>query len=123
MSRHLLLWCLLLLVACTNPYERALPGNWQAIEILEADTPLPVAVEVIRFTFTSDATYEYYGTLKYREAGRYRLENQYLYTRDTLQPNSVEKAVEITRLTADTLFLQMQEGEALRTMKLVRKAE
>ncbi len=111
------------MVACTNPYERALPGNWQAVEVLEADTPLPVEVEVIRFTFATDARYEYYGTLKYREAGFYRLENQYLYTQDTLQPNSAEKAVEITRLAADTLFLRMQEGESLRIMKLVRMAE
>ncbi len=109
-----------IVVACGNPYEKKLLGKWQAVAVLENDTPMDINPEVIWFQFSPHQQYEYHGTLKYREAGSYYLESKYLHTIDTINQASTEKAVEITRLTDDSLFLRMSEGSKERIIKLVR---
>lgn len=109
---------LLILFACTDQNKKNLPGNWQAIEILEKDKPLEVNSEEIKFWFGPENRYRFEGTLNYREAGTYYLQSKYLYTTDTVNQASTEKAVEIVKLTPDSLFLRMSEAGKERLMKL-----
>jgi len=98
-------------------------GNWHATQVLEEGRPLAVDTQQIRFHFDADATYRFQSTLNYREAGRYQLENGYLFTTDTLHQASEEKAVQILKLSPDSLHLRMQEAGKERLLKLVRDGE
>jgi len=109
---------LFLFVNCTNQNKKNLHGEWQGVEILEKDRPLEVNAEEIKFWFGPEERYRFQGTLNYREAGTYYLQSKYLYTTDTVNQASTEKAVEIVKLTEDSLFLKMQEAGKERLMKL-----
>lgn len=110
----------LLLLSCNSTNEVELVGNWQAFEVLEEGELLPVNYKEIKFSFHADESYKYFSTLNYREAGSYFVEKPYLYTRDTLNQASSEKAVEIIKLTPDSLFLKMNEGNKQRILKLAK---
>ncbi|NJK71916.1 MAG: hypothetical protein HC926_00290 [Synechococcaceae cyanobacterium SM2_3_60] len=92
--------------ACNDTYSNLLPGKWQAIEVVEENTPLGVHTEIIQFQFDNNSYYTYQGTLKYREAGTYHVQSNYLYTIDTVNQASTEKVVEIVQLTADSMLLE-----------------
>ena len=121
MNRILLLIGFLFVASCTNEKEKLLPGNWQATEVLEEGEPLAVPVADIRFDFFEDGTYIYNSTLNYKEAGTYSIQSNLLYTLDTVNQASVEKAVRIELLTQDSLHLQMKEQGKSRLLKLVRE--
>jgi uncharacterized lipoprotein YehR (DUF1307 family) len=107
-----------ILTNCTNQHKKDLPGEWQGVEILEKGRPLDLNAEEVKFWFGSEERYRFQGTLNYREAGTYYLQSQYLYTTDTVNQASTEKAVEIVKLTEDSLFLKMHEAGKERLMKL-----
>ncbi len=111
---------LFLLCSCENPNKRLLIGNWQTSEILEEGKPLEVDFSLIDFNFTEAGLYDYHSTLNYREAGSYYLQSNLLFTLDTLNEASMEKAVKITKLTQDSLFLKMNENGKERIMRLFR---
>ncbi len=113
-----LLITFLLAAACGNSFQNNIIGDWQAVAVLEDEMPLEVNTEVIQFRFDKNHHYTYNGTLKYHEAGTYHIESKYLYTIDTVNRASTEKAVEIVKLTEDSLFLKMNEGGKERIMKL-----
>lgn len=100
--------------------KEKLSGHWQALQITEEERPLEVTPEEIQFWFYPDNTYEFRSTLNYREAGRFRLRKEYLYTTDTLAPGGQEKAVEILQLTPDTLTLRMMDQEKERRLELMK---
>lgn len=119
-----LLWMsitLLFFNACADQHATNIPGNWQAIEVLEKDKAMEVDPTKIKFWFGENNQYRYEGTLNYREAGTYHIENQYLYTIDTVNQASTEKAVEIVLLTTDSLFIRMSENGKERLMKLKKQ--
>lgn len=95
-----------------------LVGNWQAIELLEGGQPMEADIQVIRFEFDKNRQYNYFGTLNYKEAGTYSVESKYLYTLDTLNQATTEKAVEILQLTKDSLRLRMNDSGKERLMIL-----
>ncbi len=104
---------------CKKEEGPDLIGHWQAFEITEEGEPLQVDPREIQFEFQADGIYYFQSTLNYREAGRYRLSNrEYLFTTDTLESGAAEKAVEISRLTADSLTLRMNDAGKERLLKL-----
>jgi hypothetical protein len=109
--------------ACSNPAEKALAGKWQGYELLEEGEALPLDPSEISFEFGADRTYAFSGTLNYREAGLFRIQGEYLFTRDTMSEGSVEKAVLLSDMSPDTLILKMREGEKDRVLKLRRFRE
>ena len=106
------------LAACSTNTTEDIIGNWQAFEVLEEGEPLLVNTQEIQFSFHEDESYEYFSTLNYREAGSYYIEAKYLFTRDTINQASSEKAVEIVQLNLDTMILHMQESNKERILKL-----
>ncbi|MBK7873263.1 MAG: hypothetical protein IPJ74_22625 [Saprospiraceae bacterium] len=108
------------LASCVQSYKSQLPGKWQAVEVLEDEMPMDVNTEVIQFQFGKNNDYKYFGNLKYKEAGTYYIESKYLYTLDTVNQASTEKAVEIVKLTGDSLFLKMNDNGRERLMKLIK---
>ncbi|MFZ2898800.1 MAG: lipocalin family protein [Saprospiraceae bacterium] len=111
---------LLLLISCSNQRERQLIGAWQAFEITEEGEPLLVKPEEVRFEFQADNTYSYQSTLNYKETGTFRINNNYLLTRELSGAKEPERAVLIERLEADTLVLGMEEQGKKREVKLAR---
>lgn len=120
--RNLILLCTLLAgAACQQMNDQLLVGKWQATELLEENTPVDINTNEISFEFREDQNYAYQSTLNYREAGEYAVEGPYLYTTDTLNQASTEKAVEIILLTEDSLYLRMQQNGKERLLKLIRQ--
>lgn len=113
---------LTILPACQSGYQPAdLQGNWQAVAITEEGTPLAVDPSQIELQFTPADRYTYRSTLNYREAGSFYVDGTYLFTRDTLNQASTEKAVEILKLANDTLQLKMMDGDKERLLTMVKR--
>jgi hypothetical protein len=103
---------------CENVSNDAIMGQWQAVQVEEEGEILPINAEEIKFNFQENEAYTYQSTLNYREAGSYYVENDYLYTTDTVNQGSMEKAVEILLMTADSLHLKMDEKGQERIIRL-----
>jgi hypothetical protein len=106
--------------ACEPYSDSDLAGSWQAVEITEEGDSLAVDLSGIRFEFTNNGRYYFHSTLNYEEAGTYRLDGPYLFSTDTIQEVSREKAVEILLLNTDSLQLRMEELGKERIMLLKR---
>jgi hypothetical protein len=116
-----LLFLLLSILACQPVEEDLLSGTWRGSVILEANEPLDIEPSNIKLTLAPDGSYRYESTLNYQEAGSFFLDQQYLYTMDTINQASTEKAVEIMLLTQDSLHLRMNEAGKERLLKMVRE--
>lgn len=109
--RFLPLIAILFICSCEEPLDPTLlHGEWQADEYLASGKPKKTDPKLIGFTFAADQTYTYKGGFSYKEAGQYRLERSILYSTDTLSDQRIEKAVKIARITADSLYLEMNNG-------------
>lgn len=95
-------------------------GHWKAQEVTEDGMPLDVDLSTLGFVFSKDGYYQYHGTLNYREAGTFSLNGDLLYTLDTINQASSEKAVKIINLTNDSLALKMNEEGKIRIVKLFK---
>ncbi|MCB0611509.1 MAG: hypothetical protein KDD12_27555, partial [Lewinella sp.] len=91
-----------------------------ALILEEGDTVLVDPAE-ISLQFRPDDRYLFKSTLNYKEAGTYYLDAQYLFTLDTLNKASTEKAVEIVSLTPDSLHLKMMDNGRERLLKLYKE--
>lgn len=119
---HLPLLILFLsLLACNQYEEDLLSGTWRGSAILESNALLDIEPSNIKLTLAPNGSYRYESTLNYQEAGTYFLDQQYLYTMDTINQASTEKAVEIMLLTQDSLHLRMNEAGKERLLKMVRE--
>lgn len=120
MNRILSIFILLLLAACSPVDQELIKGDWKGVAVMEDGAPIGVDPGEIRMSFKEEG-YAYYSTLNYEEAGDYYIESRYLYTTDTLNQASTKKAVEIVKLTPDSLTLKMNESgrERLLLMKKV----
>ncbi len=101
--------------------ERMLRGDWQAVRVMEGDSVLPVPDSVIRLHFYENYTYRYEGTLKYEEAGHWRVKNHLLLVRDTLRGAAEERRMRIQKLTEDSLFLEMMDGGSRRLLVMGKR--
>ncbi|HMQ49820.1 MAG TPA: hypothetical protein PKA00_20400 [Saprospiraceae bacterium] len=108
-------------LTCQQLEGDLLRGNWQAAEVLEEGRPLGVDPSLIRMQFAANGKYTYSSTLNYQEAGTYYLEDNYLFTTDTLNQASTEKTVEIILLSDDSLHLKMMDTGKERLLKLFRQ--
>ncbi|MCB0630577.1 MAG: hypothetical protein R2824_35720 [Saprospiraceae bacterium] len=118
-----LIFLLLIIVAsaCKKYEEDLLSGTWSGSAILEDQQPLGIEPSDIKLTLEPNGNYHYESTLNYKEAGTYYMDQQYLYTMDTLNQASTEKAVEIIMLTQDSLHIRMNEAGKERLLKMVRQ--
>ncbi|KAA3637160.1 MAG: hypothetical protein DWQ02_07150 [Bacteroidetes bacterium] len=111
----------IIISSCSQWSGMDLVGTWEATNILEEDQPLEVDYPSVRLDLKEDGTYEYTGTLNYREAGKWSTKSNYLYTRDTLKPDGEQKVVFIRSYSPDSLEIQMVEAEKTRILKMVKK--
>ena len=102
------IFLLLLFAACSPVDESLIKGKWAGIAVIEEGSPINIDPSEVRMSF-KDKGYIYSSTLNYEEAGTYYIHSKYLYTTDTLNQASTEKAVEIVKLTPDSLVLKMNE--------------
>jgi hypothetical protein len=122
--KNLMVFCIaftILTTGCEKFSKKDISGNWQAASLMEEGQPMKVNVDAIYFNFDENGGYEYSGTLKYKEKGSYYLQGDLLYTTDTLNESSVEKAVRITKLTPDSLFLKMNASGKEQFLHLYKK--
>lgn len=111
----------ILLMACDGMQEQKLLGTWQGAALLEDDMPMDVNPEIIGFEFFPNGAYQFKSTLNYQEAGTYKVHGDLLYTMDTINEASTEKAVKILTLTQDSLFIKMNAEGKERIIKLFKK--
>ena len=116
-----LIICLLFCAGCQRLDKKDLIGKWKVVSIEEEEQPLGIDISQMYFDFFNDGTYLYQGNLKYKEAGTFYLKKNLLYTLDTTQSTSKEKAVRISLTPADSLVFKMNNQGAERLMRLVRK--
>ncbi|HFA50237.1 MAG TPA: hypothetical protein ENJ95_14595 [Bacteroidetes bacterium] len=116
---HLLLG-LLVLAGCSDFDEQKLVGKWVATEVVEGGRPLDIDLSPVGFEFSADGNYHFTSTIKYEEAGTYFVDGTYLYTLDTLNEASSEKAVEINCLEDNQLILHMKANGKDKVIKLKR---
>ncbi len=111
---------ILLATACQKLENELLPGKWQAVEVLEEGKPLDVDASTIWLQLDGNENYTFEGTLNYREAGKYYIQSNLLYTLDTINQASTEKAIEIVTLTPDSLLIKMNEDGKERLLKMTK---
>ena len=108
------------LVGCDSLQQRKLVGKWQAAQVLEDGLPMQVDAGNINFEFSSNGNYHFNSTLNYKESGTYSVRGDLLYTMDTINKASSEKAVKILTLNEDSLFLLMNAEGKERIVKLFK---
>jgi len=104
------IFCLLccFLISCGGIQQEQLKGKWTAVQLTEEGDSLKVNLEEITLGF-HEKGYDFTSTLNYKEAGIYRLNDNFLTTLDSLNEGTKEKVVEITRLENDSLYIRMIE--------------
>lgn len=111
------------LLSCQPHSTNEFVGNWNAIELSEEGDSLAVDLKEINFEFLANGRYSFNSTLKYHEAGTFRLDGPFLLSTDTTRNPAKEKAVEIIQMSGDTLMLLMQELDKSRVMVLRKKVD
>ena len=109
------------LLACQPYHADQLTGVWRGALILEQGDTVQVDPAEVSLEFQGKDGYVFKGTLNHKEAGSFYLDAQYLFTLDTLNKASTEKAVEIVLLTSDSLYLKMMDGGKERLLKMYRE--
>jgi hypothetical protein len=118
-----LFFSLSFLFSCSKITDMQLQGDWIASKVEQDNVPMQqLPIEEIKLSF-QEGKYTYNGTLKYKEAGHYYLATPFLYTRDTLDAQKEEKAVEILQISSDTLALRMKQEDKELVLTLVRPAQ
>lgn len=92
-------------------------GNWQALQWLKNGQPSNYKIEGTAFTFNDkgEYTFNYDGTL---QKGTYKVENDMLFTTAEKQQ---EIMVNITKISPDSLVLDMNREGQLETIFLLKK--
>ena len=112
---------LLIFYACKTKETYALVGTWRAASLKEKNVPVKTEwLPEVWFKFNENDTYEYHSTLNYKEAGRYRVLANGLYTKDTLIAGAREKLVKIIRLNQDSLHLEMRKEGVPQHLMLIK---
>ena len=116
----LLLLVLTALPACQQAKLNKLCGKWQGASLSEDGMPMTVPAQEISFEFFNNGYYQYLGNLNYKESGTFSLNGSLLYTLDTLNEASTEKAVQVVNLTQDSLCLRMNAEGKEREIRLFK---
>ncbi|MFT4665524.1 MAG: hypothetical protein ACI8YQ_003327 [Polaribacter sp.] len=104
----------------TLPIE-TLYGSWKVDQVYENHKLKDLGAGLILFRFSKNGRYTYGSQSKNAEAGSYFLKGKQLHTKDTLNPQAIKKAVSITMLSQDSLFLDMNRGGVPQLWKCVRE--
>ena len=110
----------LIAFSCNDWRVKKLCGKWQAAEMIEDEMPVLMDLSMVSLEFFSNGHYQYNGTLKYHEAGTFSVQGDLLYTLDTINEASSEKAVKIIELSSDSLFIKMNVEGKVRVVKLFK---
>ena len=102
------------ITACMQNPEKAIVGAWNVSEITSQEEMPQFNISDFHFEFYSNGSYQYSGNLYYREAGRFSIKSGYLYTTDTLTQGATEKAVQIIKLSRDSMVLRMSNETVMR---------
>lgn len=122
MKNSYFVFCILLFVmSCQTGLDKnLLLGKWQAADFKNNGQQQKVFLDKITFEFKPDGKYTYNGMFKDKEAGTFRMQGKSLFTTNTLEKGTAEKAVMITLLTVDSLhFIMNAEGQE-QELKLYR---
>jgi hypothetical protein len=114
----ILLLGLLIWNGCSQ--EDKLCGKWQVAEAYEDGVSMGLDVSPISFQFFPNGYYNFNSVLNYKEAGTYSLRGNMLYSIDTLNKASSEKAVKILKLTQDSFAIQMNAEGKERILRLFK---
>ncbi len=109
---------LMAIMGCNSLDSERLVGKWQAYFISEGGETLNLDYTPVNFEFTNDGYYSFNSTVDYKEAGTYYINGTLLFTLDTVNTASSEKAVQIEALTSDSLILKMMANGKDKLMKL-----
>ena len=102
------LFVLLLSVsACKTDKEKAIIGKWNADNLVECDDVVPIVANLVNIEFKSDGRYIFNSTLNIHEEGTYKIKKNHLFLQDKIRDKAVEKIVLITKLTVDSMVLEM----------------
>lgn len=108
------LWLSACSTAETNPH---IYGTWQGVSWKVNGQESDRSVQDVRFEFHEDATYRAaYGTQQ--EQGTFQLKGDKLYTTGA---NKIEKVVGLSRLTADTMVMDMNRIGTPEILVLVKR--
>ena len=112
--------CVLSLTACGAWKSYQLQGQWRGVRLMEGKDSVAVDPSLIRLAIDQNS-YSFSSTLNYREQGSWRLEDDVLYTTNTLADRPYEKAVYIQQLNRDMLVLWMMDEGQERVLTLRRQ--
>lgn len=106
--------------SCSEFSSADLHGKWEAVVVIEEGDTLQVDYPSIQLHLNESGTYQYNGTLNYKEAGNWQYKSKHLLTTDTLKLNSPEKAVLISSFQDNSFEMTMEENGKKRMMKMSR---
>lgn len=119
-NTHFFIFATLLLAGCGNPLQDVVIGNWTAAQITEGGEKLDVNIGEVQLSLLKNGDYKYSSTLNYREAGSWFLDENLLFTNDTIH-KAGQKAVMIIKAQKDTLVLKMVENGKERMLTLAKQ--
>ncbi len=120
-SIYLSIFCAFLFSSCGEQLDTTLlHGTWKVDKFLALGKEKDRDLTNVQFSFNDKNVYTYQSSLKNLEAGHYRVERSILYSTDTLNAQRIEKAVKITHLTQDSLYLLMNRGGIEETLIMHR---
>ena len=122
-NRIFYLFLFLSISACQeeNLPAELLYGKCKVAQVYENHKLKDLGTGSILFTFDEKGRYTYGSESSNAEAGSFFLKGKQLHTKDTINPQAIKKAVAITRLTADSLFLDMNRGGVPQLWKCARE--
>ena len=100
---------ILFFISCNKLDQTLLHGTWKGAAMLEKGKQVDKGAEQAVFQFFPNQTYTY-EMAYHKEAGRYRTVENKLYTTDTTNQERLEKVVRVSKLTTDSLYLEMNMG-------------
>ena len=116
-----LIFTTLFLSSCNNSITSSdLLGKWEAISIIEEGVPVEIDYPIIRLFVSDNGTYDYSGTLNYKESGRWHTQDKYFVTKDTLLPDAIEKTMLISNLTENSFEMKSEEGGKERVLMMIK---
>lgn len=115
--RYILIVISFLAISCSSAYDAGLlVGDWGTASwtVLSSGASVDQKMD---FHFESEGMYVVdYGTED--EKGAYYLSGEYLHTKEN---GAIEKSVKITKLTKDTMMIEMNRAGRLERVVLVKK--
>lgn len=119
-----LLLGLVLLTACKKaviPAPLTHKGVWQATSFQVKDSIVTMDVSNITLELKNNSRYSFVNNIGQVEAGTFVVSDSLLVVTDTTLMPSVEKAMQITGITADSLVLRMNFGGKEAWMHFAKK--